>query len=205
VVYATDGTITTNLADAGTTVTHLGTVFDAAAAGEAVTFGFTADGLTSQGLPTRPVTGGSLPGQPYEASPATMAWIGAIEQMSIVMAANFDPAQDVRDRLTGRPRGVHRLAEAIWIESEAAFPGQINDVRVLLGTFGLHGALPMLAVWYEEGYFLVDATTGLADGPYPDGVAYNPVNLLLQHEPSYTPGTDVGTQEWFYDDNVLHD
>jgi hypothetical protein len=30
--------------------------------------------------------------------------------------------------------------------------------------------LPVLAVWFDEGYILIDGTSGAAAGPYDDGM-----------------------------------
>jgi hypothetical protein len=63
-----------------------------------------------------------------------------------------------------------------------------DDVQVLAAAFGRFGALPVLAVWFDEGYILIDGTNGAAAGPYADGVAYDPTELLLAHG-VYQPGT----------------
>ena len=185
--YASTSTIASPLSDTPATVNHFNAIVDASQTDD-VTFGFTGNDLVSQGIPVAPVSGTATPAASYTPDAVTSAWIFNIESHTIGEAISFQPATDVSNRLLGVARDVDILAYSIWEHTYAVLGQEPDDIVRLEATFGLFGSLPVLAVWYGEGYFLVDGTNGLVSGPYLDGTPYNAVELLLNHN-EYIPGT----------------
>lgn len=185
--YASTSTIASPLSDTPATINHFNAIVDASQTGD-VTFGFTGNDLVSQGIPIQPVSGTPTPATPYVADAATMQWIGGIESHAVGVAATFVDADDVTNRLTGALRDVHHLANSVYTRSVSVWGEEPNDIRFLEVNFGLFGSLPILAVWFDDGYFLMDGTNGIVSGPFLDGVAYDPTELLLLHS-EFTPGT----------------
>ncbi|MFI4893376.1 MAG: hypothetical protein ACIAQ0_08090, partial [Phycisphaerales bacterium JB058] len=153
-----------------------------------VTGGVIGGSLVSIGLPLQPVTGVPAQATPYAPDPGTAAWIAGIEAFAMTTALTFDPADDPERRLLGQPRDSELLAHAIWDESVNTWGVSPDDILMLEAEFGIYGSLPMLVVYFDDSYILVDGTNGIVSGPFADTVPYDPIPLLEGHA-EYEPGT----------------
>ena len=175
--YATGTTVETSLEDPNATTAHTNAIA-AAPTSAGVTGGVLGGSLVSIGLPLQPVTGIPTPATPYSPDPATAAWIAGIEAFAITTAQAFDPAEDPERRLLGQPRDSELLAHAIWDESVNTWNVSPDDILILEAQFGIYGSLPVLVMYFENSYILIDGVNGLVSGPFADTVPYDPVPLL---------------------------
>ncbi len=185
--YATGTTVETSLDDPNATTAHTNAIA-AAPTSAGVTGGVIGGSLVSIGLPLQPVTGVPAPATPYAPDPGTAAWIAGIEAFAMTTALSFDPADDPERRLLGQPRDSELLAHAIWDESVNTWGVSPDDILMLEAEFGIYGSLPMLVVYFDDSYILVDGTNGIVSGPFADTVPYDPIPLLEGHA-EYEPGT----------------
>ena len=185
--YATTATVATPLGDPLATSAHITAIEEGSATAD-VSVGFSGGDLVSIGLPLETVTEMPPEATAYSPDPITAAWIADVEAMTVAMAATFDPSTDVQHRLLGQPRDVEALADAVWTYSTDTWSITPDDILVLEARFGIYGSLPMLVVWYDEGYFLVDGVNGVVAGPYLEGTQFDPGDLLDGHV-EYEPGT----------------
>ncbi len=185
--YATGTTVETSLDDPNATTAHTNAIA-AAPTSAGVTGGVIGGSLVSIGLPLQPVTGVPAPATPYAPDPGTAAWIAGIEAFAMTTALSFDPADDPERRLLGQPRDSELLAHAIWDESVSTWGVSPDDILMLEAEFGIYGSLPMLVVYFDDSYILVDGTNGIVSGPFADTVPYDPIPLLEGHA-EYEPGT----------------
>lgn len=180
IAYASYGVVATSLDDPSATLNHLAAIDEALAVGT-VSLTITGGDLVSEGLPLTKESGGPLPPPVYEADTPITAWMVAIEAHAVQVAASFNPADDVKNRLLGTPRHVDQLAESIWNHSLTAMEDVPDDIIVLRATFGVYGSLPLLAVFAGDTYFLVDGVNGYADGPFKETQPFDATALLAAH------------------------
>ena len=183
-LHAGNGTISNDLTDTEATINHL----DAALGAEGVTVSVEGDQLVSQGMPPEPVSGTPIPAQAFVPTPERAAWIADIEWHTLQTTATQNPAEDVANTLLGLPTNAQQLAWSIWDHLFDTQHDEPDEIRVLKAEFGIYGALPVLEVTFDQGFFLIDGLTGEAFGPYSDGQPYDPIPLLSNH-PEYQAGT----------------
>lgn len=183
-LHGGDGTITNDLADTNATVNHL----NAALSSDGVVIDVDGTNLVSHGIPPSSVSAVPVPAQAFVPSPALAAWIADIEWHAIQETALQNPAADVKNVLMGLPTNAQHLAWSIWDHLYTTQQDEPDEIRVLKAEFGIYGALPVLEVTFDQGFFLLDGLTGEAFGPYADGQPYDPLPLLSNH-PEYQSGT----------------
>lgn len=191
-IYADEDTIANPLSDAEATTNHLMAIFNESTA--ETSFSVVDGQLVSQGLPVVPAEGSLTPATPFTPSPERAAWIDEIEWHAIQAAAGFDPLDDIRARLLGQPRNAEKLALSIWLHAAESLDEPPDEIRGLRAAFGLYGALPMLAVFFDEGYILIDGVYGTVSGPFDESQPYDPAPHLGNHA-AYEPGSPATVLE----------
>lgn len=171
------GEITNSLLDVQATLNHLAAIQSAGGVGITLTD----HELVSNGLPLTPPSNGAIePAQKTEAGVEFAAWMDAIELHATAFAGGvvWSPSTT----LTGGEGPIVAMVDEVWTFSIDVLERVPDDVVSLRGMFGIYGSLPMLAVWGGDHYFLIDAVTGAASGPYHRTTPYNAVGLLSRHE-----------------------
>lgn len=194
--FVTTGMIASSLLDTEAMLSHLVAIDEAGPLAD-ISVEILNNALVSTGLPLTPVTSHvTTAATPVTPDAAMAAWMTEIEWHATDFLAGLDPHDDLVARLTGTPRQAELLASEIWTFSGDTLQDEPNDIIHLKATFGIYGALPVLALWRGDHYVLLDAVTGTMAGPYHETTMYNPVELLLLHS-VYQPGTgvDVLTEE----------
>ncbi len=179
------GEITSSLLDVEATLSHLAAIQAAGGVSAIATY----ESLISNGLPLiAPPVGATEPVPGVAAGAELSHWMAAIELHTTGFAGGliWSPAGP----LSGGSGPIIAMADEVWTFSIDVLEAVPDSVVPMHATFGIYGSLPVLAVWRGEHYFLLDAVTGAASGPYHQTTPYNPVELLLQHE-VYLEGTPV--------------
>lgn len=124
--------------------------------------------------------------------PSVSNWLGELGVNSGVAATSIDYSDDARRRLLGQPRGIDELEATLngWAQQEQ------HDLTTYQAEalFGTYGSLPMLVGVFSDngtnGFVLIDAMTGVMDGPFEAHTAIDPRPLLALHS-EYISGTGI--------------
>ena len=119
-------------------------------------------------------------------------WLGELSVVSGIAASSIDYSDDAKRRLLAQPRGIDELEATIngWIQQEQ------HDLTTYQAEalFGTYGSLPMLVGVFSDngtnGFVLIDALTGVMDGPFEAHSVIDPRPLLALHS-EYISGTGI--------------
>jgi len=122
---------------------------------------------------------------------AEAEWLGALAAATPGIAAQIDHSTANRRQLLG---GKTVLAEfQLLVNGFLTAHGYDADVTTfpIEAWFGAYGSLPILMAISDDGFVLIDATTGAMDGPFVPGSVVDPSNLLAAHDTVYMEGSSV--------------
>lgn len=183
--YSSGTVISTSMSEPAPTVNHLSAIV---ASDDTVQASVTEGTLSSVGLGVQPVESGTPYVSPLD-PPEFEAWMGDLASLATNVAGTLDPAMDVKHMLLGQPTNAEQLRASLdsWLSVQRPDDIWIGS-HMIHGMFGQFGALPVIIVYYQEGYLLLDGVDGTMVGPFlhDDDVDLLP---LLTLRTQYSVGT----------------
>lgn len=161
--YSEGTVISTSMSEPAPTINHLSAII---ASNDSVQSSVTEGTLSSVGLGVQPVESGTPYVSPMD-PPEYEAWMDDLALLASNLAAAHDPTEDVGHMLLGEPTNAERLRASLdsWLSAQHPDDMWIGT-HLIHGMFGQFGALPVIIVYFQEGYLLLDGVDGTMVGPF---------------------------------------